>query len=106
VDEFRTPVGAGTAAKGVLIALGVGGGILHLGGRERISRYDLGILLAAMLGADAGLIKPGRQRNRAVGAPRPPDLSLDRSRAYSPGYDPPPLREELRVVLRSLGLSA
>lgn len=105
VDEFRTPIGAGTAAKGLLIALGVGGGILHLGGRERISRYDLGILLAAMLGADAGLIKPGRQRDRAVGAPRPPDLSLDSSRAYSLGYDPPPLREELKAALHGLGLT-
>jgi dTDP-4-dehydrorhamnose reductase len=106
VDEFRTPVSAGAAANGLLMALTVGDGILHLGGRERISRYDLGILLAEMLGADPGLIKPGRQRDRTVGAPRPPDLSLDSSRGYSLGYNPSPLRQELRTVVRSRGLTA
>jgi dTDP-4-dehydrorhamnose reductase len=106
VDEFRTPVGVGAAAKGLLMALTVGAGILHLGGRERISRYDLGILLAEILGADPGLIKPGRQRDRSVGAPRPPDVSLDSSRGYALGYDPPPLRQELGTALRSLGFTA
>lgn len=100
VDELRTPVGARTAAEGLLMALDVGGGILHLGGRERISRYDLGMLLAGILGADAGLVKGGRQRDRAVGAARPPDVSLDSSRAYALGYAPPPLREELAALLR------
>jgi len=104
VDEFRTPVGARAAAAGLLMALGAGGGILHLGGRERISRYDLGIVLAEMLGADASLIRPARQRDRTLGAPRPPDVSLDSSRAHALGYDPLPLREELGVLLRSLGL--
>jgi dTDP-4-dehydrorhamnose reductase len=104
-DEFRTPVGARTAAAGLLMALGVGGGILHLGGRERVSRYALGILLAGILGADADLITPGRQRERTVGAPRPPDVSLDSSRAYALGYDPRPLGEELKTVLHSLGLT-
>ncbi|OGB94932.1 MAG: NAD(P)-dependent oxidoreductase [candidate division NC10 bacterium RBG_16_65_8] len=103
-DEFRTPVGARTAAMGLLMALGVGSGILHLGGRERISRYDLGILLAEILGADAGLITPGQQRDRAVGAPRPPDVSLDSSRAYALGYDPPSLRRELTALLRTLSV--
>jgi len=102
VDEFRTPVGARTAATGLLMALGVGNGILHLGGRERISRYDLGILLAGVLGADAGLVTPGRRRDRTGGAPRPPDVSLDSSRAYALGYDPPSLREELTTLLRDL----
>ena len=103
-DEFRVPVGAPTAAAGLLMALGVGGGILHLGGRERVSRYDLGIVLAGMLGADAGLIIPGCRRDRTIGAPRPPDVSLDSSRAYALGYDPPPLGEELKALLRDLRL--
>jgi len=106
VDEFRTPVGVRAAAAGLLVALSAGGGILHLGGRERVSRYGLGIVLAGMLGADASLIRPARQRDRTLGAPRPPDVSLDSSRAQALGYDPLPLREELGVLLRSLGLRA
>ena len=105
VDEFRTPVGARTAAVGLLMALETGGGILHLGGRERISRYALGILLAEMLAVDVGFIVPGRQRDRTIGAPRPPDVSRDSSFAYSLGYDPPPLREELKTALHDLGLT-
>lgn len=100
VDEFRTPVGARTAAAGLLMALRGGGGTLHLGGRERVSRYELGIVLAGMLGAGVGRIVPARQRDRTIGAPRPPDVSLDSSRAYALGYDPPPIAEELRAVLQ------
>jgi dTDP-4-dehydrorhamnose reductase len=105
VDEFRTPVGVRTAARGLLMALDVDGGILHLGGRERVSRFDLGILLAETLGADMSLIKPGRQRERTIGAPRPPDVSLTSSRAYALGYDPPSLREALAAFLCQLSAS-
>lgn len=102
-DEIRTPVGAGTAATGLLMALGAGGGILHLGGRERISRYDLGIVLAEVLGADVRLVTPGRQRDRTAGAPRPADVSLDSACAYRLGYDPPSLRDEMTLLLRDPG---
>jgi len=59
-------------------------------------------MLDEMFGADPGIILPGHQRDRTVGAPRPPDVSLDSSRAYALGYDPPPLREALRAALRDL----
>jgi dTDP-4-dehydrorhamnose reductase len=101
-DEFRTPVGVGTAAEGVLMALGAGG-TLHLGGRERVSRYALGLMLADLLGVDAALVKPRRQRDRTIGAPRPPDVSLDSSRAFALGYNPSPLRDALREAIYSLG---
>ena len=45
VDEFRTPVSALTAAEGLLLAAQKVRGIIHLGGKERISRYDFGHLL-------------------------------------------------------------
>ena len=46
VDEIRTPVIATTAAAGLLLALEKQvSGILHLGGRERISRYQFGCLM-------------------------------------------------------------
>ena len=44
-DEFRTPVNGKTAAEGLLLALNKVQGIVHLGGKERISRYDFGRLL-------------------------------------------------------------
>ncbi|MBS1117752.1 MAG: hypothetical protein H6Q87_2136, partial [candidate division NC10 bacterium] len=60
----------------------------------------LGIILAEMLGADRGLILPGRRRDRTVRAPRPTDVSLDSVRACAPAHNPPPLREGLATLLR------
>jgi dTDP-4-dehydrorhamnose reductase len=103
VDEIRTPVSGRTAAAGLLMALEKGRGVLHLGGRDRISRRDCGGLLAEMLGADLTLITPARQKDAETPAPRPPDVSLDSARAFALGYDPPPIREALRDVLQALG---
>lgn len=103
VDEIRTPVSGRTAAAGLLHLLGRATGILHLGGRTRISRHALGLLLAELLGANPGRIRPVRQAEVATAAPRPPDVSLESGRAYALGYDPPPLREDLRRSLAALG---
>ena len=104
VDEFRTMASASTASRGILLALEKGvSGPLHLGGRDRVSRHDFGRLLARLLDADQALIVPMRQRDVVSEAPRPPDVSLDSSLAFSFGYDPKPLEEELREVLGEIG---
>ncbi|MFH0953754.1 MAG: NAD(P)-dependent oxidoreductase [Verrucomicrobiota bacterium] len=102
VDETRTPVSGRTAAAGLLMALGRATGTLHLGGRSRISRYAFGILLAELLGVSQARIQPVRQADIPALAPRPPDVSLDSSKAYALGYDPPPLRRDLEQVLAGL----
>lgn len=102
-DEFRTPVSGRTAAAGLLLALEKASGVLHLGGRTRISRFAFGTILAELLGADAGRIRRVRQADVVTAAPRPPDVSLDSSRAYALGFDPPPLREDLERALAALG---
>ena len=56
VDEFRTPVSAITATKGLLMALRVAPGTINLGGKERLSRYEFGLLLAEVFGFDSSLI--------------------------------------------------
>ena len=96
VDEFRTPASATTAAQGLLLAIEKQvQGILHLGGKERISRYEFGLLLAEVLQLPKSLIRPGKQADINMIAPRSPDVSLDSSKAFSLGYNPLPLREEL-----------
>lgn len=96
VDEFRTPVSATTAAKGLLLALEKQvKGILHLGGKERISRYEFGLLLAKLFNFNQDLIVPGRQQDVVMAAPRSPDTSLDSSKAWQLGYQPLSLKEEL-----------
>jgi dTDP-4-dehydrorhamnose reductase len=94
-DEFRTPASGRSAAAGVLLALEKASGILHLGGRERISRYDFGLKLARACGINDPVIHAARQRDVGMAAPRPPDVSLDSSRAFALGYDPLSIDREL-----------
>ena len=76
-DEFRTPTSGITAAKGLLLALQHIQGRLHLGGRERVSRYEFGCLMAAILALPAQHLLAYRQQDVPMAAKRPPDLSLD-----------------------------
>ncbi|MEC4895496.1 MAG: NAD(P)-dependent oxidoreductase [Oscillatoria sp. PMC 1051.18] len=103
-DEFRTPVSGKTAARGLLLALEKQvTGILHLGGKERISRYDFGCLMAEIFGFSQKQITRCLQRDVPMAAPRPSDVSLHSEKAFSLGYQPPSLRTELLEV-RNCGL--
>ena len=100
IDEFRTPASARAASQGLLLAIEQQvRGVLHLGGKERISRYDLGILLANLMQLPVDLIKPGKQADVSMAAPRSPDTSLDSSKAFALGYEPLSLREELIKIV-------
>jgi dTDP-4-dehydrorhamnose reductase len=96
-DEYRTPVDPESVARGVASLLrGKASGRFHLAGSERISRFDLGRRVAALLGLSPDAIEAARQADHA-GPPRPPDLSLDITRARSLlGFSPRPLDEALR----------
>lgn len=102
-DEFRTPVSGTTAAQGLLIALNKVHGRIHLGGKERISRYEFGQLLADVFDLPRDLITSCRQQDVPMPAPRPPDVSLDSAIAFSLGYSPPSLRTELIELRPALG---
>jgi dTDP-4-dehydrorhamnose reductase len=95
IDEFRTPVSGEAAAEGMLIALERLPGMIHLGGPERISRYGFGRLLAEVLHVPGAKLNPCRQKDIPMSAPRPPDVSLDSSKANYMGFRPYSLRREL-----------
>ncbi|MBW4497806.1 MAG: NAD(P)-dependent oxidoreductase [Oscillatoria princeps RMCB-10] len=98
VDEFRTPVSGNAAARGLLLALENVQGRIHLGGKERVSRYDFMRLLIEVLGLSDAKIKTCRQADVKMAAPRPPDVSLDSSKAFALGYQPLCLREEFEAL--------
>ena len=52
-------------------------GIFHMGGDERVSKYDFGLRIAHTFDLDAGLINPTLLAERHDLVPRPLDLSLD-----------------------------
>ncbi|NEP47290.1 MAG: NAD(P)-dependent oxidoreductase [Okeania sp. SIO2H7] len=99
VDEYRTPVSGTTAARGLLLALEKVEGYLHLGGKEHLSRYDFGCLMAEILQLPKDLLKPCLQEDVKMAAPRPKDLFLDSSKAFNLGYQPLSVGEEL-IALR------
>lgn len=100
VDEFRTPVSARAASQGLVLAIEKRvHGVLNLGGKERISRYEFGLLVADILQLSTENIKPGKQSDIEMTAPRAPDVSMDSSKAFALGYQPLPLRKELSQVV-------
>ena len=97
-DEIRTPVSGTTAAAGLLLALRSTSGLIHLGGREEISRYDFGQLMVRVLDLPGDGLVPSRQEDVQMSAPRPPNVALDSSRAFQMGYDPASVEEQLATL--------
>lgn len=97
-DQYRTPVDPESVADAVAaLAAGGPGGLYHLGGPERLSRFELGLRVAALLGLDPRRIEPARQADLAFDAPRPADVSLDARRARDRlGWLPRPVDEAIR----------
>lgn len=98
-DEYRTPISTTTAAQGLLLALEKGRGeFLHLGGRERLSRYEFGLKMVEVFNLPQELIHPCSQDSVPTGAPRSPDTSMNSSKAFSLGYAPPSVQAELEAL--------
>ena len=97
-DEIRTAVSGTSAAKGLLLALAKVEGVIHLGGKESMSRYDFGQLMAQVWGLSKDNLKPCLQEDVPMAAPRSPNTSMDSSRAFALGYQPLSMREELEFL--------
>ena len=97
-DEYRTPVSGKNAAEGIMVALNTMPGVIHLGGSERISRYDFGNLLLEIFKPKHATLNPVRQKDLNMPAPRPPDVSLDSSKAMELGFGPNTIRTELEYL--------
>lgn len=75
-DEFRCPLPAGVIVRALWeLVHHDQPGLYHLGGSERLSRWEIGELLLPWYPELQGCLIKGSTRNHA-GAPRPIDLSL------------------------------
>lgn len=83
-DEYRCPLPAGTIARVTWAWLdgGKAGGLYHLGGSERLSRWEIGEALLPWYPKLKGRLVKGSSCTH-VGAPRPADLSLRCDRIQS-----------------------
>ena len=80
-DELRTPLHYAVAAE-VLIRLAGSEtrGLIHVGGLERLSRYELMQRIAAVVGINPRLVQSNVRADVPLPEPRPADVSLDSSR--------------------------
>jgi dTDP-4-dehydrorhamnose reductase len=75
-DEFRCPLPAGVIARAIWELVDRREpGLYHLGGNERLSRWEIGETLLPWYPELKGRLVKGSARNH-VGSPRPADLSL------------------------------
>jgi dTDP-4-dehydrorhamnose reductase len=83
VDEFRSPIHASVTARAVWeLALRDVAGICHVAGTQRLSRYEIGGLVAARCPELRPRLEAGSLAEYD-GAPRPPDTSLACAKAQS-----------------------
>jgi dTDP-4-dehydrorhamnose reductase len=97
-DEFRTPLDYTTAAEALLrLATSGVAGLVHVGGRERLSRFELVQRSARALGLDPRLVVPIRRNDAVRPEARPADVSLDTTRLSTllPSLGRPTIEEAL-----------
>jgi dTDP-4-dehydrorhamnose reductase len=97
-DEYRTPVDPESVADAVARILERNAeGLYHLGGPERLSRFELGRRVARAFGLSEDGLVPGAQAEHSGPDRRAPDVSLDSSRARRElGWAPRPLDAAIR----------
>jgi dTDP-4-dehydrorhamnose reductase len=87
-DEYRTPLDLATAAEILIRLTGSDlAGMIHVGGPERMSRFDLMRRAATALGLNPDLVRPSRRADAVLAEPRPADVSLDTTRLASAFLD-------------------
>lgn len=97
-DEFRTPLDYHTAATALLdLAIGGREGIVHLGGSERVSRYNLMRRAIAASGLPQERVQANRRTDVSLPEPRPADVSFDTTRLQNwlPHHVRPSIEEAL-----------
>ena len=83
-DQFRTPIWADNLVECLLeLAKNDFVGTLHLGGANRIDRYQFGLQFCEIAGYDKSLLRSISMKVHQMEAPRPADLSLSIEKAKS-----------------------
>jgi dTDP-4-dehydrorhamnose reductase len=84
VDVHHTPISVPAIASAVesLVAAGVRG-VVNVVGDERISKFDLAVLIVRQFGIDVSFLCPARAAEAKGRVPRPLDMSLSNERLRS-----------------------
>jgi dTDP-4-dehydrorhamnose reductase len=101
-DEYRSPIAVHELCWLVdQILDNTKVGYWHAGGPERLSRFEIGQIVARCFGFPADAVQPALLAEALLPAPRPRDVSLDISRARSElGFAPRSFEENIRDLAR------
>jgi len=104
-DQYRTPLyldDLAEALRGVILDRGFRG-LYHLGGPERVSRWEFGQILAEVFGFSKKLLSPIKMEDLLEMIPRPRDCSLNSSKIYGRlNFRPKAIREGLQRLKREM----
>lgn len=100
-DEFRSMNSAGNVIRAIFHLLAQErGGIFHLGGDQRRSRFDFGKKVVEVFKLERSLISAVSQKDFPMAAPRPADVSLNSEKLLATGFVQESMETEL-IKLRS-----
>jgi dTDP-4-dehydrorhamnose reductase len=102
IDQFRTPISLSEASRSIskIVSLKIPKGIYNLGGKERISRFELGTILAEIIGADKNLLIP-RKLEDALNLANVKDVSMDTSKIQDIGIEICSVEKMIRELMNN-----
>jgi dTDP-4-dehydrorhamnose reductase len=104
-DQFRTPLELSEAAAIIndLIKKDISTEIINFGGRERVSRYQLGEILAEIAGFDQNLLQPVKM-NLLPEIVKVKDVSLNTDKLRSYGIKQNSIEDSIKSFLKNQSL--
>ena len=102
-DQFRTPLSLINAAEIIeqIINYGVSGEVINFGGKEKVSRAELGEILCDVAGFDKSLIEK-ISMDDVTDISKVPDVSLNTDKLRSYGIWQKSIEESIFEILRSV----
>ena len=103
-DVYYTPIAVALASEWIVDMAEAGlTGTFHLGGRDRISKYEFAVALATAAGLDPANIKSGVVADAKLTAARPNEMSLNSAKIERAlGRPVPDLDQSIRSALMPL----
>jgi dTDP-4-dehydrorhamnose reductase len=102
IDQFRTPISLKDSAQIIteLAGMNLKAEIINLGGKERVSRFELGEMLCSITGFDKNLIQKIKMDD-IPGFPKVEDVSLNTEKLLSLGLKTRTIEENILEIIRS-----
>lgn len=95
-DEYRSVLDGESATAGIFMALAnKWKGLYHLGGPQRLSRYEMMQQVCEIFSFDKNLLIPKLQKEISFAAKRPANVSFNSEKAMAAGFKPSSLEDAL-----------